>query len=69
MTGCEKFLKILRVIGNIASTILRGLEEYREIQYQEIIKENRRRGTKYLPGPNHRRKHHRKYNKRRRHNN
>ena len=51
MTGCEKFLKILKVIGNIASTILKGMEEYRRIKDQERFYENQRRRVKYLPGP------------------
>lgn len=59
MTRCEKFLEVLKLVGHIASTILKGIEEYRKIQDQETYKENRRKGVKYLPYPQGR-KHHRR---------
>lgn len=61
MTGCEKFLEVLKVIGKIASTLLSGLEEYRRIQECKTFRENRRNGVKYLPVPKHH--HYRKRNK------
>lgn len=59
MAGCEKFLEVLKVVGQIASTLLNGLEEYRKIQECKTFRENRRNGVKYLPAP-------RKYRTRRR---
>ena len=59
MTKCEKFLEVLKVVGQIASTLLNGLEEYRKIQECKTFRENRRNGVKYLPAP-------RKYRNRRR---
>lgn len=51
MTGCEKFLEVLKVVGQIASTLLNGLEEFRKIQECKTFRENRRNGVKYLPTP------------------
>lgn len=53
MTGCEKFLEVLKVVGQIASTLLNGLEEFRKIQECKTFRENRRNGVKYLPAPKH----------------
>lgn len=62
MTGCEKFLEVLKVVGQIASTLLNGLEEFRKIQECKTFRENRRNGVKYLPAP--RQHHYKKRNKR-----
>lgn len=45
MSGFEKFLEALRIVGNIARTALSGLEEYRKIQETRRVprKNNRRR--------------------------
>ena len=65
MTGCEKFLEVLKVIGKISSTLLSCLEEYRKIQECRTFRENKRNGVKYLPSPKHyhKRKKNRRYNK------
>lgn len=64
MIGCEKFLEVLKMVGQIASTILNGLEEYRRIQDCRTFRENRRNGVKYLPAPkNHKRRNKRRYKK------
>lgn len=63
MVAWEKILGVLKVVGEIASTLLSSMEEYRKIQECKTYKENERNGVKYLPSPKRNKKYHRRRRK------
>lgn len=51
MSRVVNFLEILKTIGGIAKTMLKGIEEYRKIQDTKAYRENQRNRVRYLPRP------------------